>query len=95
MKNQVYQRGAIFMSKSVHLAGWGNSVALRIPKSILTQLGLNKDSVVTVSAVNNEIIVKPCRTHTPLAERFANFSGDCREEEIDWGPDVGTEVLDD
>ena len=38
---------------------WGNSLALRIPKSFAADAQLKNDSVVEISLVDGQIIVKP------------------------------------
>ena len=38
---------------------WGNSLALRIPKAFAVSAHLEKDSVVDLSFVDGEIVVKP------------------------------------
>ena len=82
------------MPNTIKLANWGNSVALRIPKSILSEVGLTEKSEVTLIVTKGGIIIKPCKKHTPLAERFAGYDGGYSGETLDWGGDVGGEVCD-
>jgi antitoxin MazE len=38
---------------------WGNSLALRIPKAFASEFRLEDNSIVEISLVNGEIIIKP------------------------------------
>ena len=38
---------------------WGNSLALRIPKSFATEVGLQNDSSVEVSVVKGNLVIVP------------------------------------
>jgi antitoxin MazE len=73
---------------------WGNSVAIRIPKQILSQAGFSEDSTVTFSASPNVLILRKKKPHIPLAERIAGYTGDFHGELFDWGEDVGREIID-
>ena len=44
---------------TVSLKQWGNSLALRIPKDILTSLVVQKDSVMELNVNNGVLIVTP------------------------------------
>ncbi len=38
---------------------WGNSFAIRIPKAFASEVRIEKDSVIELSLIDNQIIVKP------------------------------------
>jgi antitoxin component of MazEF toxin-antitoxin module len=83
------------METTLQLAAWGGSTALRIPKSFLQQLNMNEKSTVKIKInENNELIIAPVYQHITLAERFKDYKGDYKGEEIDWGADVGGEICD-
>jgi len=72
---------------------WGNSLALRIPKSFAVEVGLGQDAPVEVSLIDGRLIV------TPLSELFFNLeelleavTDENRHREIETGPAVGKEV---
>lgn len=73
---------------------WGNSLAVRIPKSFAVQTKLEQDSIVDLSLVNGEIVVKPHQEKPKytLDELLANVSEDNIHPETDWGKPVGKEV---
>lgn len=49
------------------LARWGNSSAVRIPKSILDKLHLNENDQLTVNVgVNNAIVLTPVKKQTSI-----------------------------
>jgi len=54
---------------------WGNSLALRIPKSIAVDTQLENDSIVKVSVVEGQIIIKPIvKTDWTLEELLAGIN---------------------
>ena len=75
---------------------WGNSNAVRLPKNILDELLLQENDTVEIIAENDSIIIRKAvrkrRAKKSLEERFENYNGDYKCEEIDWGPPVGEEV---
>ena len=38
---------------------WGNSLALRIPKPFVTELGLDRDSTVEMSVIDGKLVIAP------------------------------------
>ena len=78
---------------SITLHRWGNSVGLRLPKSLLEQLGLGEGSQVDLKVDGNRLVIEPVRhRRLTMAELLEGFSPDDRPEEVDWGPPVGREV---
>jgi antitoxin MazE len=72
---------------------WGNSLALRIPKSVAKDLGLSQGSAVELAVVDGEVVLKPKKA------RKASLSGLLREVtpenlhgEADWGGSTGQEA---
>jgi antitoxin MazE len=43
----------------IKIQKWGNSLALRIPKSFATELKISEDSEVNLSLENGKLIIKP------------------------------------
>ena len=73
---------------------WGNSHAVRLPKSILSAALIQENDVVTFSAEEDKIVItKVRRRHKTLKERLANASGEYSFEEWDTGAPCGGEVL--
>jgi antitoxin MazE len=83
------------MKATINLGCWGNSTALRLPKNVMEKLGLDSNSVVSYRITDNkEMIIKPVYKHKTIKERFVNYTGEYRGEELDWGEDVGEEIID-
>lgn len=73
---------------------WGNSHAVRLPKSILSAALIQENDVVTFSAEEDKIIItKVRRRHKTLKERLANARDEYSFEEWDTGAPCGGEVL--
>ena len=75
---------------------WGNSQAVRLPKAILESVALEENDKVEITSDNDTIIIRKAPrkriAKVSLEERFANYTGDYKCEEYDWGPPVGKEV---
>jgi antitoxin MazE len=72
---------------------WGNSLALRIPKSFAAEVGLQEDAAVELSLVEGALVVRP--TAPPpltLEELLRGITDDNLPGEWDTGPAVGKEV---
>jgi len=72
---------------------WGNSLALRIPKTFASDANLQKDSSVELSLVDGRIIIQPVTVPALSLEQL--LSGVTRENmhhEIDTGLAQGNEV---
>jgi antitoxin MazE len=72
---------------------WGNSLALRIPKSFAEEVGLHADAAVELSLVEGRLVVRPI-TPQPLTleELLRGVTDDNLPGEWDTGPAVGKEV---
>ncbi|MBO6637315.1 MAG: AbrB/MazE/SpoVT family DNA-binding domain-containing protein [Roseitalea sp.] len=86
----------------VQISKWGNSSAIRLPKAVLEQLGLKAGDAVTVAVEGGKAVIEPARAGKvyipPIEELIAEadrIGWDKEPETIDWGPDVGSEIIDD
>ena len=85
----------------VKIAEWGNSLGLRVPKAVADQLGLKAGSEVDVSLEGGVATIAPAPPARPkLEEMVAEMkrlmaAGVEPPETVDWGPDVGAEIIDD
>jgi len=72
---------------------WGNSLALRIPRSFAAEAGLRANGAVELSLVDGALVVQPV-TAQPLTldELLRGVTDDNVPSEWDTGPDVGKEV---
>ena len=72
---------------------WGNSLALRIPKSFATEAGLQNESPVEVSLVNGKLVVAPVvEPRLTLQELLAQVTEDNLHHEVDAGLATGNEA---
>lgn len=73
---------------------WGNSNALRIPKSILETASIKENDRVEITAENDIITIKKAaRKYKNLDELFEGYNGAYQCRETDTGAPVGNEVL--
>jgi antitoxin MazE len=72
---------------------WGNSLALRIPKSFAEEVGLRANVVVELSLVDGALVVQPVTAQPPtLEELLRGITDENIPGEWDTGPRVGKEV---
>jgi antitoxin MazE len=72
---------------------WGNSLAVRIPKSFAEEAGLRADAAVELSLVEGALVVQPI-AHQPvtLEQLLRGVTDDNLPGGWDTGPAVGKEV---
>ena len=72
---------------------WGNSLALRIPKTFARDAQLENDSFVEITFVEGQIIITPVAAPSgPLEELLAGVNKKNIHHEVDTGSAVGNEV---
>jgi antitoxin MazE len=72
---------------------WGNSLAVRIPKSFAADAGLRANSAVEVSLVDGMLVVQPVKSESPtLDELLRGVTDDNVPGDWETGPAVGKEV---
>jgi len=73
---------------------WGNSLALRIPKSFALNLNIKQDELVDLSIGDGKLIITPItEKEYSLEELLAGVSEDNLHGEFDTGTPVGKELL--
>jgi antitoxin MazE len=71
---------------------WGNSLALRIPRAIAAQVGIEENSPVQLSVDGGGVMVLPIQDpEYRLEELLARVTDDNIHDEIDTGPAIGAE----
>lgn len=75
------------------LAKWGNSLAVRIPKSVAEQARLREGDAIVIEALEGHIELRPAEKIPTLEELVAQITKQNRYEETAWGPDRGKEVV--
>ncbi len=73
---------------------WGNSQGIRIPKQILQKLDLKTSDLIDLSIEKDKLIIKKSKNHKrkSIVELFANYEGEYKTQEIDWGEPMGDEI---
>jgi antitoxin MazE len=72
---------------------WGNSLALRIPKSFAVEAGLQEDATVELSLAEGRLIVRPVQPQPlTLEELLRGITDENLPGEWDTGPALGKEV---
>jgi antitoxin MazE len=72
---------------------WGNSLALRIPKPLALEVGLDDDSPVELSLSDGKLVIAPIvEEEMSLASLLAQVTESNLHNEVDTGPAVGGEA---
>jgi antitoxin MazE len=72
---------------------WGNSLALRIPKSFAIEAGLCEDTPVDLSVTEGKLVVQPHGEELLSLDRLlAEITDENLHGEWDTGPTVGKEI---
>jgi antitoxin MazE len=70
---------------------WGNSLGIRLPQTIIQQMGLKQGDLVTISTEGNKIILSPAKPRYTLDQLLQDVTPDRQHDEADWGQPVGEE----
>ena len=72
---------------------WGNSLALRIPKSVAFEAGLEKESAVEISLEGGKVVISPvAKPNFTLEKLLAGVTRENVHHEIETGPSRGNET---
>jgi antitoxin MazE len=80
------------MTITTQVSKWGNSLGLRLPKSVAQEAQLDDGDTVAVSVDNGAIVIRPARPRYTLAELVGRITARNRHDERDWGSPRGHEV---
>ena len=80
------------MAAITQIAKWGNSLGLRLPKSVAREAQLDEGDTVDVSVDNGTIVIRPSRPRYALEDLVGRITARNRHSESDWDPAVGHEV---
>lgn len=89
------------MSTRVKACQWGNSIAVRLPRRAVEALGLSvgQEMELQVRGRTVELTVpNPSPEPVTLAwivSEMERLGPDAEPETVDWGPDVGSEIIED
>lgn len=71
---------------------WGNSLGLRLPAALATQVKILNGSKVNIVLKNNRIEILPLENEFSLEEMLKSVTEDNIHKEIDTGYTVGKEI---
>lgn len=75
-----------------HIAKWGNSLSLRLPKALVDRLNLKEGDAVDLDVDDGRLLVSPAKPSYDLKELLAEITKDNQPESFDTSP-VGQEIL--
>jgi antitoxin MazE len=80
------------MATTTQVSKWGNSLGLRLPKSVAREAQLDEGDTVDVAVKDGVIVIRPSRPTYSLAQLVAKITPRNRHGESDWGEPVGHEA---
>jgi antitoxin MazE len=80
-----------YMASTTQVSKWGNSLGVRLPKSVAREVQLDEGDTVHVSVDNGTIVIRPSRPRYSLDDLVRRITRKNRHSESDWGT-VGDEV---
>ena len=80
------------MPTTTQLSKWGNSLGLRLPKSVAREVQLNAGDTVQVSVDEGTIVIRPTRPRYSLDDLVRRITPKNRHDESDWGGTFGNEA---
>lgn len=80
------------MATVTQISRWGNSLGLRLPKSVALEAQVDEGDRVDVSVKNGAIVIRPSRPTYSLEQLVAKITPRNRHDESDWGTPRGHEA---
>lgn len=78
---------------TTQLAKWGNSLAVRIPKSVAEDAQLREGQPVTLTvAREGGLVIRSARRKYRLSQLVSRITSKNRHEETEWGKPQGREI---
>ena len=75
----------------IKIAKWGNSLGIRIPKSIADESCLSEGDEIKIACQGDRIVITPQKPKYTLEQLLEGMSEEHLHSEIDWGKPVGRE----
>jgi antitoxin MazE len=70
---------------------WGNSLGVRIPQPLASEVGLTIGTVVNIEVVDKKIVISPVPKKYQLEELLVGVTPELIGGEYEWGDPVGAE----
>lgn len=85
--------GGLIMQTTTTVKKWGNSLAIRIPRAIVQNLGLSEDNDLQIIS-NGKVATLERKSHKKitLQQLLEKVTPENVHGEIDWGGPVGKEI---
>jgi antitoxin MazE len=81
------------MATSTQIGKWGNSLGLRLPKSVAREAQLDEGDTVDVSVKDGAIVVRPAKPTYSIETLVSKMTPHNRHKETNWGTrPVGREL---
>lgn len=74
----------------VYVSKWGNSLAVRIPKSVAEAAGFQEGSELDITATDSEVRLK--RLEYSLESLLQHVTQENLHSEVEWGQPIGKET---
>jgi len=78
---------------TAQIAKWGNSLAVRIPKTVAEQARLQEGDSILIEAMDGHVELRPAERIPTLEELVAQITPENRHKETSWGRDGGKEIV--
>lgn len=76
----------------VKISKWGNSMALRLPKSVVNDLSISEGTILNVITKDNKIVAEPVKKKYSLKELLNDVNNSNLHVETNTGVSVGNEL---
>lgn len=81
------------MTAKAQIARWGNSLAVRIPRQVAEEAGLQEgDAVALAVESRGAVAIKAVSAPPTLSELVSRITPENQHREEDWGKRVGAEA---
>lgn len=74
------------------ISKWGNSLAVRLPKPFIEELGLVEGAEVDITLRSGQLILTAAGREYRLEELVGGITPENQHEQVDWGMPRGREV---
>ena len=74
------------------ISKWGNSLAVRLPKPFMEELGLGEGAEVEITVRDGQLIMMAANREYLLEDLVRGITPQNRHQESDWGRPKGREV---
>jgi len=76
------------MAATTQIAKWGNSLGVRLPKSVALEADIDEGDTVDISVKSGAIVIRPSRPTYSLNQLVGKITPRNRHGESDWGAAV-------